>query len=119
MKITKDVLEKFRKDFANTVKDLEKQYGVSIKLGGITYEESSFTASLKVESPDTGKVNWNNYCRYYNFSQDDFGKTFKDGSHTLKIVGINISAKKFPIQVMRDDGKSMSYSAGYVHEAMK
>lgn len=119
MKMTKDALEKFRKDFAVTVKNLEQRYGVSIKLGGITYEESSFTASLKVESPETGKVNWSNYCRYYSFSQDDFGKTFKDGKHTFKIVGININAKKFPIQVVREDGQSMSYSAGFVHEALK
>ena len=50
MKINKTTLKEFRVDFAKAVKDLEKQYGVHMKIGAITYEESQFRGKLTVNT---------------------------------------------------------------------
>lgn len=46
MKINKETLPEFRKDFKEAVKALEEKYCITLQLGGITYSENQFTAKL-------------------------------------------------------------------------
>ena len=48
MEISIKKLKKFTKDFANIVKPLEEEYGVTIKLGTISYEEERFSTKMTV-----------------------------------------------------------------------
>ena len=48
MEISIKQLKKFSKDFADIVKPLEEEYGVTIKLGNISYEEDRFSTKMTV-----------------------------------------------------------------------
>ena len=43
-------LKRFRADFANAVVELEKQYGVNMNIGSITYEDDEFRTKLTVKN---------------------------------------------------------------------
>ena len=48
MSFTKQELQSFRTDFAKAVAKLEKEYGVEIGLGNISYSAEQFTSKIKV-----------------------------------------------------------------------
>ena len=52
-KIDKKSLRDFREGFEKAVESFAKKSGVAIKLGGIRYNESSFTGKLEVVLADT------------------------------------------------------------------
>ena len=116
MKVTKTLLEEFRKDFAEAVKGLEKKYNSEIKLKNISYGFDSFTATVSVESPDTKKNEWNLYCNSYGLAPEDLGKTFKDSKHTYTIIGLKPNSRKYPIICKRDDGVNMDYTLPAVRQ---
>ena len=44
--ITKPMLNRFRTDFAKAVAELEKEYGVNVNLGNITYDDNEFRTKM-------------------------------------------------------------------------
>ena len=44
--INKTMLKEFRGDFTETVKDLEKKYGIKLELGNINFDSSDFRTKL-------------------------------------------------------------------------
>lgn len=44
--INKKMLKEFRGDFTETVKDLEKKYGIKLELGNISFDSSDFRTKL-------------------------------------------------------------------------
>jgi hypothetical protein len=52
MKIDKELVISFRKDFASCVADLEKKYGVTMRIGSIRYTEAEFHGKLTVRTND-------------------------------------------------------------------
>lgn len=120
MAITREMLEAFREDFADVVKELEVKYGVIISLGRITYGYDSFegkiTAKLGNSKEDVMKKTWEQECGWFGFNKDDFGKQFtaNDGK-TYEIIGIDSGKRKYPI-IIRDTrtGKTVRGTADWV-----
>ena len=48
MNVTPEFLDDFRREFDEAVETLCEKYGISMKLGRITYEHERFSATLSV-----------------------------------------------------------------------
>jgi len=55
-KFTHSTVQQFRKDFQDTVAELEKKYGVTINLGRITYDSTSVRGKITALKGDRGEV---------------------------------------------------------------
>ena len=55
-KFTKSKVKQFRDDFQNAVLELEKKYGVTIKLGTLTYDETSVRGKMTALKGDRGDI---------------------------------------------------------------
>ena len=53
---TKQKVTQFRKDFQDAVLELEKKYGVTIKLGTLTYDETSVRGKMTALKGDRGDI---------------------------------------------------------------
>lgn len=98
---TKAELQTFRKDFSETVTELEKKYGVSIKLGNISYNSSEFTGKIVVTKDGVSPFHKHAECfnqlhNIYGLSKDMLGKTFKTQGYELEFVGIDAKKPKYP-----------------------
>jgi hypothetical protein len=54
--INSNTLTQFRKDFTEAMLKLEEEYGVTIKLGTLTYDESSFRGKMSAIKGERGVV---------------------------------------------------------------
>ena len=110
MKIDNANLQSFRKDFKNAVKDLEAKYGVRIALQKITYDANSFKATMQVDNLSENGIPTGTQFAIdnYPYFKKAYLKSFVDGRHTYKVVGYQ-HGKTYPIECVRDDGKSFSY----------
>lgn len=105
MKINKPNLKKFRVDYAEAVKSLEKEYGVKIEVKGITYDENSFRFKTTVKSTvsesgeliDTAKVEFEEWAWKFGLEASHYGKIVEAGGKTFKVCGIKPRSSKLPI----------------------
>lgn len=130
MKIDKQSLSTFRKDFQNSIKELETKYGVKIGLGNISYTQSEFHTKLLVlvnNSNSDKSINeikveteFLQYSELLGMKKEYLGKTFVDGNYTYKIVGCKMSSRKYPIIVERlVDKKQFKYPVDLVKLFLK
>lgn len=96
----KDTLNNFRKDFEETVKELEKKYGFEVKLGSITYnpDGSSFegkVSAIKIQDGKTGEqIKFEKEADKYGFKSDDYKKEYVVDNKKYLLVGFNSKARK-------------------------
>ena len=93
----KENLKNLRADFASAVKDLEAQYGITIGLGHISFNDNSFTSKLTVmvnngTVPSDVNPKWvvhfNRNAKFgFGLEQSDLGREFMNGREKLKLVG--------------------------------
>ena len=106
MQIDSRILKSFRMDFAKSVADLEKQYGIKLSLGTIRYDSHTFSTKLKGTAQDghkTGEpvkpqieLDFERYCRDYNLMPTDLGKKFSHNGTTYTLSGLKPRSYKFP-----------------------
>jgi replication initiation and membrane attachment protein DnaB len=126
MKMTTENLKKFREEFANTVKNLEKEFGVSIKIGNISFDSDSFKSKLEVKNiiTESGisveQKNFEQFCELYRLKKDSFGKEFTNGSTNYKIVGLDLNKRKYPICLINTQNqKRLNCTAGLIPKNLK
>lgn len=107
-KIDKKSLRDFREGFEKAVESFAKKSGVAIKLGGIRYNESSFTGKLEVVLADTasgmsaqeaiGRKSLELEGVFFGLKAEDYGRTWKswDGQ-TYRLIGVKSSRPKYPV----------------------
>jgi hypothetical protein len=106
--INKGTLKKFRIDFEKAVAAFSKKSGIVIKLGGIRFNDTSFTGKLEVILADTssgmsaeeamGRNSLDLEGEFLGLKADDYGRTWKswDGQ-TYRLVGVKSSRPKYPV----------------------
>lgn len=96
----KDILNNFRKDFENTVKELERKYGFEVKLGSITYNPggTSFEgkiSAIKIQDGKTGEqIKFEKEAEIYGFKPEDYKKEYVVDNKKYLLVGFNAKATK-------------------------
>lgn len=123
MNISPKTLDQFRGDFDKAMKALEAQYGVSIELGRIGYDDSKFSAKMTVYSASEGnngkQEEWASYAPLFGLNESWFGQTVKLSSGKVgTIVGIAPRSKKYPVIVDTTDGKSYKMTAESVSKQL-
>ena len=120
--IRKEMLDNFRKDFEEAIRDLESKYDLKLELGGITYDElnQNFTATLKARDNRGGEqATFNRYCSWYGLTPEDYKRRFTDRRHVYEIVGFDTRSKKYPIIVRHiDKGTKTYYNLQYLKELL-
>jgi hypothetical protein len=98
-------LLKFRKSFANTMKNLEIKYGLKIELGSIGFSSQQFSGRINVtltngESNEAvAKKQWDDNCNWFGMKKNDFGKTFQLQGQPYEIIGFNPKARKNCVKI--------------------
>ena len=128
MNINKTTLNNFRASFNEAVKELEKEYEVSIKLGNIQYGDISFTSKIEVTSggnaEEVAKNRYEDDLKTYGYRYPEL-KTehFDDGilyqGQKVRIVGIKPRSPKYPIIYQTEDGKRWKASYQAVQHQLK
>src|SRR5574344_3305 len=124
MKMNKTTLPQFRKDFAKAVAALEAQYGVSIRLGNITYNTNDFHTRLEVKNVGTDDTSsrelWiaemkKAYRKNILVDKVEYDKWYlgNDG-HNYKVIGFNTTRPKNILRIMNGFGKEYSCSLGFL-----
>jgi hypothetical protein len=122
MKIDNQMLDAFRKDFAEAVKDLEKQYGVVLSLGRITYGYDNFRCQLEAKSGDSRddvlKKEFEQNCSAVGLYPEDYGQTFTQQGKQWRIIGIDLKKRKYPIIIEEvATGRTCRCTAAYIKSA--
>lgn len=109
MEMTKAMLKKFRDDFAQSVKELEKEYDVSISLGSISYSDTEFTSKVTVKSTSDVAQNkeienkqkeFATYAMMFGFKPEDYNREFIVQGKTFKLIGFNPNCRKNICRIM-------------------
>jgi hypothetical protein len=104
-KFDRPTLTKFRKDFSDAVKELEKNYGVKLDIGNISFNSEQFTSKLTTtivregEDPEKAKAmkEIKTYGFRYNITENDYGKVFTANGKVFTFVGLKPKSPKFPV----------------------
>lgn len=113
----RNTCENFRVDFANTVKELEKKYGCSIRIGNISFDNHSFTTKMSVNE----NVNVPGFVPK-GFEQEytdllavhpdyNFAKVATFEGDTWRLVGLRKRARRAPYVVVNSEGDVRALNA--------
>ena len=98
----KSNLPSFRDQFQKAIASLEKETGVKIDLGNISFNNTQFTTKLTVTavgaSGDTDKIKFEaDAKRMYGIKPEDYGRKFSSHTGTHKLVGLKPTSYKYPL----------------------
>jgi len=118
----KSLIEKF----LSTHKDELKRIGLTMGIGRCSYNNQS--ADIKITIMDSVEINgttlepqailWHNNAEYHRMEKDWIGKSFNNKGYTFTIVGWKPKARKQPVQLKRNDGKSFKCSVEMTRKFM-
>lgn len=123
IKITSSNIDIIRDDIKELLMPLHEKYGITIKLGNTSYDDTHFKTPLTVLSGDGSaqeKEIWEKNARFLGLNEEWFGKTFinKEGISCV-VTGINPKAYKMPIKYMEVvSGKRYKTSASNLISTM-
>jgi hypothetical protein len=121
--MSKDTLDNLREKLQTALDnaDLSDFGEIDVTLGTMSYNKGSiFPVSVKIEVAKSGEsqfaVNFQKNAQFYGLQPNDLGKTIEYAGKKLTIAGLNKRARKRPIILTGEDGKSYSMPAeGVIH----
>jgi len=113
-----EMIESFRKSFAETVKALEIDYSCAIKLGNITYDNQSFRSKMEVitqneegEIESKERIDYRTQCHFFGLEPEWLDASFRADNRDWKIVGLKPRARKRPVIAESANGKKYVFAA--------
>ena len=120
-----EMIESFRKSFAETVKALEIDYSCAIKLGNITYDNQSFGSKMEVitqneegEIESKERIDYRAKCRFFDLEPKWLDASFRANNKDWKIVGLKPRSRKRPVIAESANGKKYVFAAEDVVKSM-
>lgn len=103
-KFEKSSLEELRKEINPKLKEIGEKFGISLRLGRISYDAYSFTgkieAKILISREETEKIErgeFESLAVFYGLKKEDYGRTFSQNGKIFKIVAIKTRNRKYPI----------------------
>lgn len=120
-------LKEFRAIFNAKMAELQKETGVLVTIGNISYQDSSLRTTMKanIVNPDisgaAAKVNiakaeFKDYCYRYGFNPADYGRNFVFKGETFMITGLKTRKQRCPILAQNNSGKTYKFSTDAVRK---
>lgn len=123
MKITRMELKRFRNNFKVAVKDLEKDFGVTIDLGSIKFSNSEFSGKLNVlnvgenkENLDSEQLKFEAYCSQFGFKKSDYKCKVSLSRSSYTLIGFKPSNRKYPCIVEGPQGGKYKVTVNQVKD---
>ena len=118
--IDEKMLKEFRADFKTAVLDLEKNYGIRIEAGKISYTKDSFSMSVTAivssgDKEEDQKREFEKLCARYGFIKKNYGAEFLHQGKTYRFIGFDSHNRK-NVCVISDTRSNTSFvcSADFV-----
>jgi hypothetical protein len=109
---TPKTLDEIQNAIAVSLGEIEKKYGVTLKLGKTSYSSLEATVKIQAKINDTtalmaqAQKEWNMWAEVYGMKPEHFNKVIKIKGVPYRVVGINTSAPKYPVKALRiSDGR--------------
>jgi len=123
MRITRMEIKRFRNNFKVAVKDLEKDFGVTIDLGNIKFSNSEFSGKLNVlnigenkENIDSDQLKFEAYCLQFGFKKSDYNLNVSINRGVYKLIGFKPNNRKYPCIVEGPQGGKYKVSVNQVKD---
>lgn len=98
--------------------DVAKGFGLHVKRGTANFDSTSAKIQMVFsEISEDGTVMtreaeaFKDNADMYGLRPEDLGEKFDHKGHTFTITGLNARARKMPIQVTREDGRTFKFAA--------
>ena len=76
-----------------------EKYGCDVSIGNISYNETEINVTTKfvnvLEGISAEQTLFNEYCRGYGFTKQDYNKNFQFEGKTMRFYGFNPKARKY------------------------
>jgi hypothetical protein len=101
------------------LEDVAKRYGLTVQVGGGSYDELSFRPKVEFKVADADRAEFERFAKLVGLEPSDFGATFSSNGNTFTVAGINLRASRFPVNVRRADGKMFKMPEATVAKRLK
>ena len=122
--ITRSTLKQLRPAIESALADVEKNFGIKLKLANCKYTSVDFTFQLKGEVLDTGdgesvaERDWKTYSAEFGLDTVKFGSVFESSGRRFRITGIKITRPKYPVSAVDvSTGKGFKFPVSSVLRA--
>lgn len=94
--------------------------GLELKLGGGSFTNMSYKPRFELlvaanaDGKSKSQIDFEMCANAFGLKASDYGQSYREGAHTFTVVGVNLKARGFRIEVRRDDNKLFRASGQYV-----
>lgn len=116
-----DVCDELKRAIGTALQSVEKQFGIIVVLGPMTYTDYRMRFPCKVYTQGGIEKEWGELCNDLGLEPDDYGKTFTDEEdrQIFIIVGVNTSRNTYKIMCRNvESGKIRHYNPDYVKDCL-
>lgn len=119
-------LQALRTEIEAALAAVAAKHGISLKLGGMRYQATSFSVTLEAaaasaDGSPTGKEAeaFRSLAEFFGLKANDLGRTFESRNGQHKIVGLRGRSDRAPIITETPDGKRYKWDAAIVATLLK
>ena len=110
-------LRMLRVELDKALKDTLVKFGLSHKIGSISFGPGEFTTRLTVNcgsADDVVRDTFNDHCASYGLKPSDFGREFRTNGSVFTITGLKPNRRKYPISGVGARGGKYKFTADKV-----
>lgn len=90
------------------------KHGLTVKVKGGTFGNGTFTPKVEFAEAGAAEADFVRYAPSFGLQASTFGKKFTYAGKTYTVTGLNLSARKRPVQVVSMGGKTYMFPAAIV-----
>ena len=123
-RINRDNIGAVREKMQIALNAVGTELGIKIVLGSIRFDAFgfSFKGTSKVVGTDpvvTAKQEWDEKCRWFGLTPDDYGKVFYADGVGYRLCGFKSGKSKYPVHATRlSDGKTYRFTSWTIREKL-
>lgn len=113
--MSREACKALNAEVEQALKAVAERHGLSVTVGGGTYDAGSFKPKVEFTTADAGRAEWTRYARIFGLPADGFGKTIDHKGTQYRMAGIAVGRSKFPVKAERvRDGKMFGLTVAEV-----
>ena len=126
--ITRSTMIMVRSELDKAIKEIGDKHGLLLETGNGRFSPTNATlkitmatknASGIIQTPERVAFTDAWTCRKMGADTSWLDRKFIDGGYSYTVIGLNTKAKKYPINVVRSDGKKFKYPAGTIRNRLE